>query len=107
MAYPGDVRFASSRVTKLINILSVRCSLAFAPYLLAASRELFEFGQVQPRVVRHGGYGLVIGGGSALDLKHQHRDAVLGLDEAEHFAATIGFRSDEFGVTRLSGEVVL
>ncbi len=91
----------------MINIFSLRCSLAFAPYLTPSITGFLAVGSTESRVVRQGGSGLILRPDGDLRLRHQHRQASLGREEARHFAATIGMRSDFYAVLRMQDEVVL
>jgi len=44
----------------MINILSIRCSLAFAPYLAVSIEEFLSDGITGSRVVRQGGSSLIL-----------------------------------------------
>src|SRR6266496_2982584 len=44
----------------MINILSIRCSLAFAPYLAVSVAEFLSDGITGSRVVRQGGSSLIL-----------------------------------------------
>ncbi|HEY6328624.1 MAG TPA: hypothetical protein VI756_04735 [Blastocatellia bacterium] len=98
----------------MINILSVKCSLAFAPYLLESLAELRKGGKVA-RSIKQGGSGFVIrgdaNGGSAglacLSIMHQHRTSTLGPEALAHYQATIAFRSEVYDIARTSDEVIL
>jgi hypothetical protein len=90
----------------VINILSLNCSLAFAPYLLDAFSE-FQAGTVTPRSVRQGGSGLIIRGDEGLVLVHQNRTVTLNSAEVAHYQATGEFRAEFYDVARTSGEVML
>jgi hypothetical protein len=90
----------------VINILSLNCSLAFAPYLLDAFSE-FQAGAVTPRSVRQGGSGLIIRGEEGLVLIHQNRTVTLNTADATHYRLTGEFRAGFYDVERTSGEVIL
>lgn len=91
----------------MINILSNRCSLAFAPYLAVSLAEFLTDGAIASRVVRQGGSGLILRSDGDLVLRHEHRQATLSRDEARHYSATIRFRSEFYDVSRMHDEVVL
>jgi hypothetical protein len=91
----------------MINILSLKCSLAFAPYLAVSVAEFLSAGTTMSRVVRQGGRGLIVRSDGELLLRHEHRQASLRSDEARHFAATIKMRCECYRVSRLQDEVVL
>ncbi|HKV39560.1 MAG TPA: hypothetical protein VJX67_10130 [Blastocatellia bacterium] len=88
----------------MINILSINCSLAFAPYL----EEVFRDGQPQaPSVVRQGGSGLVLRTGDGLIVLHRNREARLAAGDIAHYRATTAIRREVYDVARMSDEVVL
>ncbi len=91
----------------MINILSIRCSFAFAPYLTTSFAEFVDEGLTAPRVVRQGGQGLILRTDGDLVLRHEHRQSYLGKEEARHYAATVQFRSEVYDVLRMQDEVVL
>ncbi|HVF89917.1 MAG TPA: hypothetical protein VNH22_07610 [Blastocatellia bacterium] len=91
----------------MINILSVNCELALAPYLAESLGEFIEQGSTASRVVRQGGSGLIIrSDGPLLLLRHQDREAALEVEGARHYRATVEFRRVFYSVERLSDEVV-
>jgi hypothetical protein len=91
----------------MINIRSIRCSVAFSPYLLESVSAALNNDDVVSRVVRQGGHGLIIRGDSTLVLRYDLRQNSLSPGELRHYLATIKFRSDFFDVLRMSDEVVL
>ena len=91
----------------MINILSLRCSLVFAPYLSDTTAEYLARGAITSRVVRQGGIGLILRSDGDLVLRHEHRQASLGIEDARHYAATIRMRMEFYDVLRLQDEVVL
>jgi hypothetical protein len=91
----------------MINIFSIRCGLAFAPYLAESVTSFLEEGRFAPRVVRQGGCGLIIRSDEGVMLRFQHHEAALGEAEAAHYSATIRFRRDAYDIQRLQDEVVL
>lgn len=91
----------------MINILSIRCSLAFAPYLSASVAEFLKEGAITSRVVRQGGGGLIVRSDDNVVLRHQNRQASFGREEAAHYFATVQFRSEFYDVARMQDEVVL
>jgi hypothetical protein len=91
----------------VINILSIRCGLAFAPYLHDSLSEFLRSGGGDSRVVRQGGSGLIMRREGEIIFRFESRDSQLGIDEARHYAATIKFRRDYYDVQRMSDEVVL
>jgi len=91
----------------MINILSIRCSLAFAPYLLEALEAFLKNGVAPPRVVRQAANGLVIRADNALILRHQNSEASFGETYAKHYLATVRFRSEFYDISLKSDEVVI
>lgn len=91
----------------MINILSIGCSLAFAPYLAVSIQEFVNDGVAASRVVRQGGTSLIIRTDGELVLRHDNRQARLGIEEALHYSATVQFRSEVYDVLRMQDEVVL
>jgi hypothetical protein len=91
----------------VINILSLGCGLAFAPYLVEAASAYFSGEGLVARVVRQGGGGLIISPQDGLSLRFQGREARLGLEAARHYLATVRMRSEFYDVARLSDEVVM
>jgi hypothetical protein len=100
----------SSRVTggrKMLNILSLQCGLAFAPYLVESISAFLNESATLSRVVRQGGSGLIIRSDDRVTIRHQNRQAELGHVELQHYLATVKFRADCFQIKRTSNEVVL
>ena len=91
----------------MINILSLNCGLAFAPYLADSLSVFLSHGPPISRAIRQGGSGLIIRSEDRLVLRHQNRQAELGNEEARHYLETIEFRIDAFDILRTSDEVVL
>jgi hypothetical protein len=91
----------------LINVLSIRCGLAFAPYLEESAREFLSNGLASPRVVRQGGAGLIIRADKDLRLRFQNRESELDSADTRHFWATVAFRRESYDVRRMSDEVIL
>jgi hypothetical protein len=91
----------------MINIFSIRCGLAFAPYLAESVAAFIEGGAFDSRVVRQAGCGLIIRSDGQVMLRFQHREAALGEAEARHYSATIRFRREFYDVERLQDEVVI
>jgi hypothetical protein len=91
----------------MINILSIRCSLAFAPYLAVSVAEFLSDGVIGSRVVRQGGGSLILRSDSHLVLRHEHRQASIGTGEARHYSAIVQFRCEFYDVSRMQDEVVL
>lgn len=90
----------------MINIFSVNCGLALAPYLSESFADFIERGDAASRVVRQGGSGLIIRSDGRLVLRHQNREAALEVEGASHYRATVEFRRLFYDVKRLSDEVV-
>ena len=90
----------------MINILSIRCGLAFAPYLDESASEFLSKGLAASRVVRQAGSGLIIRSDGEVALRYQGRECLLGAEEVRHYLATIAFRAEVYDVKRLSDEVV-
>lgn len=91
----------------MINILSIRCSLAFAPYFAESAAEFLKDGVMASRVVRQGGRGLILRSNGAVVLRHEHRQASLEMEEVRHYAATVQLRSEFYDVLRMQDEVLL
>lgn len=91
----------------MLNLLSIRCSLAFAPYIAESTSEFLDGGVVTSRVVRQGSSGLIVRSDQGLVLRHQNRQVQLGREEARHYAATAMFRREFYQVVRMEDEVVL
>ncbi len=91
----------------MINILSIRCSLAFAPYLIEALEAFVRDGYAPPRVVRQAANGLVIRADKALNLRHQNSEASFGKAYAKHYLATVRFRAEFYDIALTSDEVVM
>src|SRR3989442_6707554 len=90
----------------MISILSIKCSLAFAPYLAESASEFLNKGVLTSRVVRQGGSGLVVRSDGNVGLRHQNRQASLGVEEAAHYFATVQRRCEFYDVLRMQEEVV-
>lgn len=91
----------------MINILSIRCSLAFAPYLAESAAEFLKERVLASRVVRQGGSGLIVRSDGDVVLRHRNRQASFGREEATHYFATVRFRCEFYDVSRMQDEVVL
>jgi hypothetical protein len=91
----------------MINILSIRCGLAFAPYFLESAEIFLETGEVPSRVIRQAANGFIIRSEETLLLRNQNREAALDREDIQHFFSTVTFRSDFYDVSRTSDEVVL
>ncbi len=91
----------------MINIHSICCSLAFAPYLTESAQAfLYEETSIS-QVIRQGGSGLIIRSDADLHLRYRNRETTLHPDAARHYLRTVEFRSDCFDIARLSDEVIL
>ena len=90
----------------MINILSIRCGLAFAPYLSESLSAFLRDGQFASRVVRQGGSGLITRSDSEMMLRYQNNESALGAEEARHYLATISFRNDSYDIARMQDEVI-
>ena len=91
----------------MINILSIRCGLAFAPYLADSLAAFIADGGFAPLVVRQGGSGLIIRHDGQALLRYQNREAMLDVPAARHYLATTRFRVDAYDITRMADEVVM
>jgi hypothetical protein len=91
----------------MINILSIRCGLAFAPYFLESAEAFLETGGAPSRVIRQAANGFIIRIEETLLLRNQNREASLDREETQHFFSTVKFRSEFYDVRRISDEVVL
>ena len=92
---------------EMINIVSIRCSLAFTPYLEASTADFITHGSIGSRVVRQGGHGLIIRSQGDLVLRHENRQVSLGKEEVTHFATTFQMRREFYDVSIMPNEVVL
>lgn len=91
----------------MINIHSISCSLAFAPYLTESAQAYLDEETSVSQVIRQGGSGLIIRSDADLHLRYRNRETVLQPDAVRHYLRTIAFRSDCFDIARLSDEVIL
>jgi hypothetical protein len=91
----------------MINIFSIRCGLAFAPYLSESLAAFLIEGKFAPRVIRQAGSGLIVRSDGEAMLRFQQREAALGEAEAAHYSATVEFRREFYDVQRLQDEVVI
>lgn len=91
----------------MLNLLSIRCSLAFTPYVVESTADFLDAGVVSSRVVRQGSNGLIVRSDGDLVLRHQNHQVHLGREEVRHYAATAMFRRDFYQVVRMEDEVVL
>lgn len=91
----------------MLNLLSIRCSLAFVPYVVESISEFLDDEVVTSRVVRQGSSGLILRSDGDLVLRHQNRQVQFGREEARHYSATVGFRREYYRVARMEDEVVM
>ena len=91
----------------MLNILSIRCGLAFAPYLTDAMTGYLTGGAFHSRVVKQGGDGLILHSGAEMGLRFQAHEAALGREEARHYSATLALRRDVYDIARMADEVVM
>lgn len=103
----GEAILVNRSEAPMINILSIRLGLAFAPYFVEAATEFLNAGAVASQVVRQAGSGLIIRSENGVALRHQGRECFLGVEDIRHYCATVEFRAEVFDVKRLSGEVVI
>ena len=102
-----DEMRAAILILAMINILSIRCGLAFAPYLSESLSAFLRDGRFDSRVVRQGGSGLITRYASQMMLRYQQSESALGAEEARHYSATVAFRKDFYDVARMQDEVVV
>ena len=76
----------------MINILSVNCSLAFAPYLSECAHSFLRQQAATAQVIRQGGTGLIIRADQSFFVRYQNREAVLSIEDLKHYVETIDFR---------------
>lgn len=91
----------------MINIFSIKCGIAFAPYFIEAASGFLSDKRISSRVVRQAGSGLIISSQDGISLRFQNREATLDAEDARHYLATVKFRSEFYDVARLSDEVVI
>jgi hypothetical protein len=91
----------------MINILSIRCGLGFAPFLADATTEFLIDGAISPRVVRQGGNGMILRSQESIYVRHQNRESTLDPQAARHYGATVRFRVESFDVRRAREEIIL
>ena len=72
-----------------------------------SAEEFVTEGVAASRVVRQGGTSLIIRTDGELVLRHDNRQARLGIEDARHYSATVRFRSEVYDVLRMQDEVVL
>jgi hypothetical protein len=91
----------------MLNILSIRCGLAFAPYLADAIAGYLNDGAFHSRVVKQGGNGLILRSGAEVALRFQMHEAALGVEEARHYSATLALRRDVYDIARMADEIII
>ncbi len=91
----------------MINILSIRCGLGFAPFLADATADYLSDGATTPQVVRQGGNGMIIRSEESIFIRHQNRESMIDPQAALHYAATVRFRIEVFDICRTREEIVL
>jgi hypothetical protein len=91
----------------MINILSIRFGLAFAPYLSEGLSAFLRDGQFASRVIRQGGSGLIMRSDSEMMLRYQQSESALDAEEARHYLATVSFRNEFYDIARMQDEVVV
>jgi hypothetical protein len=100
---------ADNKISKaiMINLFSIRCSMAFAPYIAESATAFLTDGAMPSRVVRQGGSGLIMRAGEDVVLRHQNREAFFTRAEVRHYLATVQFRCEFHDVLRMPDEVVM
>ncbi|HKS41657.1 MAG TPA: hypothetical protein VJX74_13675 [Blastocatellia bacterium] len=98
---------AAILILAMINILSIRCGLAFAPYLSESLSVFLRDGRFASRVIRQGGSGLITRSDAEMMLRYQHSESALGAEEARHYSATVSCRKDFYDIARMQDEVVV
>jgi hypothetical protein len=91
----------------MINILSIKCGLAFAPYLAESAARFLKAGVFTSQVIRQAGSGLILRHEDEVSLRYQGRQCSLGTEEVRHYLATIEFRAEAYDVKRMPDEVVI
>jgi hypothetical protein len=91
----------------MINILSVRCGLSFAPYLTDAMTGYLDDGRFNSRVVKQGGNGMILRPAAEMELRFQARQVSLDRQAARHYSATLALRRDVYDILRMADEVVI
>src|SRR5690349_15672551 len=90
----------------MLNILSIRCGLAFAPYLADAMSGYLIGGTFTSGVHKQGGNGLILRAGTEMGLHYQSHEAARGAGEARHYSATLALRRDVYDIARMADEIV-
>ncbi|MFY9611594.1 MAG: hypothetical protein WAU45_23650 [Blastocatellia bacterium] len=91
----------------MINILSIKCGLAFAPYLAESAARFLKAGAFASQVVRQAGSGLILRHEDEVSIRYQGRQCSLGTEDVRHYGATIAFRTEAYDVKRMPDEVVI
>lgn len=103
----GEAILVDEKQAAMINILSLRFGLAFAPYFVEAADEFLDKGAVASRVVRQAGSGLIVRPEGGIALRYQGRECFLGEEDVRHYRATVAFRVEMYDAKRMSDEVVI
>ena len=90
----------------MINILSVNCGIAFAPYISECAHSFLRQQAAPAQVIRQAGTGLIIRAEESFYVRYQNREAVLSIEDLKHYAETIDFRVDWYEVLRTTDELV-
>ena len=98
---------ANTADAAMINILSIKCGLAFAPYLADSASRFLTAGAFASQVVRQAGSGLILRQEDGVSLRYQGRECSLGTEDVQHYLTTIEFRTDAYDVRRMLDEVVI
>lgn len=103
------VTYVAARAAEaaMINILSIKCGLAFAPYLAESAAQFLKAGAFASQVVRQAGSGLILRQEDEVSLRYQGRQCLLGTEDVRHYRATIEFRAEAYDVKRLLDEVII
>ena len=91
----------------MMNILSIRCGVALAPYLLRSLLAFERQESIPSQVYRQAASGLILRQEEDLYVRHEGREAILDDEAARHYLATVLLRSEVYDVVRLSDEVIL
>ena len=91
----------------MINLFSIKCSLAFAPYLVESISAFSEEGEAPSRVVRQGGSGLIVRSDERIMLRYRNQETSLDEDDIGHYRTTIDFRAEFYYVLRMPDEIVI
>ena len=94
-------------VAVMLNLLSLRCGLAFAPYLSECACRFLGEGLPISKVIRQGGTGLIVRSEEAFSIRYQNREAKLDRAGLSHYWENIAFRGEHYDILLTSDEVVL